>query len=183
MATLGVAMGSKLLLLMLIYYCVALLSCVAGNQVCTIIPFPSSHTDRTLTTLLVLHVTFRQPSLSCTRSLVILYSSCRKQKMSRYHSLWWYLSWVRDVNGDAQHVHNWQLNHCLTIVDIMFCRCTGASSSFMSPFSYQTNLMVWSAGKYKFADYPKFGGPMTILAGIVTGVTVTYLLPITHPDN
>ena len=34
MVSLGEAMGSPLLLLSLIYYCVAILSCVAGNQVC-----------------------------------------------------------------------------------------------------------------------------------------------------
>lgn len=44
----------------------------------------------------------------------------------------------------------------------------GASCSFISPMAYQTNLMVYGPGGYKFTDYVKISIPLTILVGIVT---------------
>ena len=38
----------------------------------------------------------------------------------------------------------------------------GASSAFMSPFGYQTNLMVFASGGYTIVDFVKFGAPMQI---------------------
>ena len=50
----------------------------------------------------------------------------------------------------------------------------GASYSFISPTGYQTNLMVYGPGGYKFTDFFKIGIPLTILVGIFT----VFLTPI-----
>ncbi len=50
-----------------------------------------------------------------------------------------------------------------------------ASASFSTPIGYQTNLMVYGAGGYRFIDYIRIGVPLTILVGIVT-VTITPLV-------
>ena len=43
-----------------------------------------------------------------------------------------------------------------------------ASASFMSPFGYQTNLMVYGPGGYVFANFLKIGSPMQIVQMIVS---------------
>lgn len=53
----------------------------------------------------------------------------------------------------------------------------GASASFISPFGYQTNLMVMNAGGYKFVDFIKVGWLMTL-----TYIGIAYtLIPIIFP--
>jgi di/tricarboxylate transporter len=42
-----------------------------------------------------------------------------------------------------------------------------AAASFATPFSYQTNLMVYGPGGYKFRDYLRIGLPLQIIIGIV----------------
>jgi len=51
-----------------------------------------------------------------------------------------------------------------------------SAASFASPLSYQTNLMVYGAGGYKFKDYVKFGLPLQIFVGIITVVSVYWLM-------
>jgi di/tricarboxylate transporter len=53
----------------------------------------------------------------------------------------------------------------------------GASCSFISPMGYQTNLMVYGPGGYKFIDFVKVGVPMTIVVGIIT----ILLAPVVWP--
>ena len=42
-----------------------------------------------------------------------------------------------------------------------------ASAEFTTPIGYQTNLMVMGPGGYRFMDFVRFGGPLTVLSGIV----------------
>jgi di/tricarboxylate transporter len=43
-----------------------------------------------------------------------------------------------------------------------------ASTAFMTPVGYQTNLFVYGPGGYKFADYFRVGAPLQFLLSLVT---------------
>ena len=43
-----------------------------------------------------------------------------------------------------------------------------ASTAFMTPVGYQTNLFVYGPGGYKFTDYVRVGGPLQLLFAVVT---------------
>ena len=53
----------------------------------------------------------------------------------------------------------------------------GASCSFISPMGYQTNLMVYGPGGYKFTDFVKIGIPMTVIVGIITIILAPMVWP------
>jgi di/tricarboxylate transporter len=55
--------------------------------------------------------------------------------------------------------------------------CFGASACFASPIGYQTNLLVYGPGGYRFSDYFKLGIPLNILV-ILMG---TFFIPILWP--
>ncbi|MFA0013644.1 SLC13 family permease [Vibrio lentus] len=54
----------------------------------------------------------------------------------------------------------------------------GASASFISPYGYQTNLMVFNAGQYRILDFIKVGLPVSLVYSAVTltGLSYTYAL-------
>ena len=52
----------------------------------------------------------------------------------------------------------------------------GANMSFATPFGYQTNLLILSAGGYKFSDFLRVGIPLTI----VMWLGFSILLPILY---
>ena len=53
----------------------------------------------------------------------------------------------------------------------------GASASFATPIGYQTNLMVYGPGGYRFSDYLRIGVPLNILLGLVS----VGLVPLVWP--
>ncbi|MDN5370850.1 MAG: hypothetical protein PWP74_2158 [Shewanella sp.] len=52
-----------------------------------------------------------------------------------------------------------------------------ASGSFVSPFGYQTNLMVYNAGKYRLSDFFKLGVPMALTYGAIVVMMVPVFFP------
>ncbi len=55
--------------------------------------------------------------------------------------------------------------------------CFAASAEFMTPMGYQTNMMVYGPGNYRFLDYTRFGAPLNIACWLLAG----YLIPMIWP--
>lgn len=53
----------------------------------------------------------------------------------------------------------------------------GASASFATPIGYQTNLMVFGPGGYRFSDYVKIGLPLSLLVWL----TAVIIIPVFWP--
>ncbi|MCP9808800.1 SLC13 family permease [Cyanobium sp. HWJ4-Hawea] len=49
----------------------------------------------------------------------------------------------------------------------IFAVLFGASQSFLSPVGYQTNLMVYGPGRYRFLDIARYGFPLTLVMTLV----------------
>ncbi|HET8573292.1 MAG TPA: SLC13 family permease [Edaphocola sp.] len=56
----------------------------------------------------------------------------------------------------------------MNAVAIFIAIAFAASASFHSPFSYQTNMMVYGPGGYKFKDFLKVGFPITLIYSVIT---------------
>jgi di/tricarboxylate transporter len=55
--------------------------------------------------------------------------------------------------------------------------CFGASACFATPIGYQTNLLVYGPGGYRFSDYLKLGMPLNLLVLIMGSIFIPILWP------
>jgi di/tricarboxylate transporter len=73
-----------------------------------------------------------------------------------------------------------QLAHSLGVdprpfaVAVMF----SASVAFATPIGYQTNMMVYGPGGYKFSDYMRVGIPLNILTGLLASILIPLIWPL-----
>ncbi|MBX0295103.1 SLC13 family permease [Haloarcula nitratireducens] len=52
------------------------------------------------------------------------------------------------------------------------------ATAFLTPIGYQTNLMVYGPGGYRFTDYVRVGAPLQLLLCVVTTVAVSIVWPL-----
>ena len=59
----------------------------------------------------------------------------------------------------------------------IFAVCYAASASFITPVGYQTNLMVFGPGGYRYSDYIKVGLPLGLILWIVSVIMIPMIWP------
>ena len=55
--------------------------------------------------------------------------------------------------------------------------CFGASACFATPIGYQTNLLVYGPGGYRFSDYLKLGMPLNVLVLVMGSIFIPMIWP------
>jgi len=55
--------------------------------------------------------------------------------------------------------------------------CFGASACFASPVGYQTNLLVYGPGGYRFSDFLKLGIPLNLLVIVASTIFIPLIWP------
>ncbi|TWT94528.1 SLC13 family permease [Stieleria varia] len=53
-----------------------------------------------------------------------------------------------------------------------------ASASFVTPFGYQTNLMVYGLGGYRVSDYLRFGFPLSLIVMVISLLVIPLVWPL-----
>lgn len=60
---------------------------------------------------------------------------------------------------------------------LMMTLCLAASAAFATPIGYQTNMMVYGPGGYRFFDFVRFGLPLNLILGVLA----TAMVPLVWP--
>jgi di/tricarboxylate transporter len=59
-------------------------------------------------------------------------------------------------------------------VAVMF----SATLAFATPIGYQTNMMVYGPGGYRFTDFTRIGVPLNIILALVASIAIPLIWPL-----
>ena len=59
----------------------------------------------------------------------------------------------------------------------LFAVAVAASMSFATPIGYQTNTMIYGPGHYRFSDFVRIGGPLTLVVLVTAVIAIPLIWP------
>ena len=65
----------------------------------------------------------------------------------------------------------------VSITPFVVALMLSGSNDCGTPIGYQTHLMAYSPGGYRFGDYVRFGGPLNLLMLVVGGLLIPIFFP------
>jgi di/tricarboxylate transporter len=60
----------------------------------------------------------------------------------------------------------------------MIAVMAGAGSNFLTPLTYQTNLMVYGPGHYRFTDYARLGCVLQLIVLVTASICIPWFFPL-----
>jgi di/tricarboxylate transporter len=60
----------------------------------------------------------------------------------------------------------------------VFVLLMGCGLNFLTPFGYQTNLMVYGPGGYRFLDFTRIGAPLTVMLAVLSAMLAPLFFPL-----
>ena len=63
-------------------------------------------------------------------------------------------------------------------IPFMIAVMAGAGSNFLTPLTYQTNLMVYGPGHYQFTDYARLGIGLQLIVLVTASVCIPWFFPL-----
>jgi di/tricarboxylate transporter len=66
----------------------------------------------------------------------------------------------------------------VNFLPFVFAIMMAGSASFATPLGYQTNLMVYGPGGYRFGDFLRIGVPMNVLVAIISILLIPMIWPL-----
>ncbi|NRD74675.1 SLC13 family permease [Shewanella sp. VB17] len=125
--------------------------------------------------------------------VVDIFSLWISQVADKEHAIWalilvYLMTWLVTelVTNNAAAALMFPISYSIALgfsVDILPFIMTvafAASGSFISPYGYQTNLMVYNAGQYKLMDFVKVGLPVSLVYAVIVLTAVPIFFPFQH---